>query len=61
MQDLLVALALALAIEGALYALFPDQMRRTVAAILAQPTERIRIMGLVAAVAGVLLVWLIRG
>ncbi|MDF1721391.1 MAG: DUF2065 domain-containing protein [Minwuia sp.] len=61
MADLLVALALVLVIEGALYALFPDAMRRSVAIVLSQPTERIRMIGLGAAILGVALVWLVRG
>ncbi len=61
MDDLLVGLALAIVIEGALYALFPDAMRRSVALILAQPVERIRMIGLGAAVLGVVIVWLVRG
>ena len=50
MQDFLVALALVAVIEGALYALFPDAMRRSLALVLSQPTERIRMIGLVAAI-----------
>ena len=60
MDDLLVALALALAIEGAVYALFPDGMRRAMAVMLSQPAERVRLMGLLACAAGVGLVWLLR-
>lgn len=61
MDDLLVGLALVIVIEGALYALFPDAMRRSVALVLSQPTERIRMIGLCAAILGVGLVWLVRG
>ncbi|PJK29867.1 DUF2065 domain-containing protein [Minwuia thermotolerans] len=60
MHDLLVALALMVAIEGAAYALFPDGMRRALAVLLDQPTERIRLTGLVACIVGVGLVWLLR-
>ena len=61
MQDLLVGLALAVAIEGALYALFPEGMKRTMRVVLAQPAERMRMVGLVAAAAGVAVIWLVRG
>lgn len=61
MTDLLTALALAVAIEGALYALFPDAMKKMMLHVLAQPTGQLRTVGLVAAVAGVSVVWLVRG
>lgn len=61
MDDLWVALGLILAIEGALYALFPAGMRRVVAEVLQQPDERIRRFGLLAAALGVGIVWLVRG
>ena len=60
MQDFLIALALVAVIEGALYALFPDAMRRSLALVLSQPTERIRMIGLIAATFGVGMVWLLR-
>ena len=60
MDDLLVALALAIALEGALYALFPDGMRQAMALMLSQPAERIRMIGVVVCAVGVGLVWLIR-
>ena len=61
MSDFLTALALAVAIEGALYALFPDTMKKMLVRVLEQPQSHLRTAGLVAAVAGVSLVWLIRG
>lgn len=61
MQDLLVALGLAIAIEGMLYALFPDGMRRALAVVLGQPAGTVRAAGLAMAAAGVVVVWLIRG
>jgi len=64
MEDFLTALGLALglaiALEGALYALFPATMRRLIARALEQPENSLRIGGLVAAVAGVALVWAVR-
>jgi uncharacterized protein YjeT (DUF2065 family) len=61
MNDLVVALGLMLAIEGLLYAAAPDVMRRAVASILDMPDATLRIGGLASAVAGVVLVWLVRG
>jgi uncharacterized protein YjeT (DUF2065 family) len=64
MDDLLtvlgLAVGLAIALEGALYALFPAAMRRLIARALEQSENSLRIGGLVAAVAGVALVWAIR-
>lgn len=61
MSDLYTALALAMAIEGALYALFPDAMKRMMAQLLDMPSATIRTAGVTAAVIGVGIVWLIRG
>jgi len=60
MTDLWTALALVLVIEGALYALFPDGMRRAAARALLVPPQALRLAGLTAACVGVALVWLIR-
>ena len=60
MSDLWAAVGLMLALEGALYALFPSAMRRMLLDLLAQPPQRVRAMGLVACVAGVGIVWAVR-
>jgi uncharacterized protein YjeT (DUF2065 family) len=59
--DLITALALVLVIEGALYALFPDAMKRAVLSIADLPASILRNAGLVAAAVGVAIVWLVRG
>lgn len=61
MTDLLTALALILVIEGLIYAAFPEQLKRMLAAVLALPATTLRIAGLAAAAVGFVLVWLIRG
>lgn len=61
MTDFLVAIGLVLAIEGSLYALAPDAMKKMIRSVLDMPDQSIRIAGLVAAVAGVVFVWLVRG
>lgn len=61
MTDLLTALALALVIEGALYALFPEAMRRFMVQVLAQPESLLRGAGVVAALVGIGAIWLLRG
>ena len=60
MRDLSTGLALVLVIEGALYALFPDGMKRAAARAAIVPSQALRLAGLAAACAGVVLVWLVR-
>lgn len=61
MDDFLTAIGLAVAIEGVVYALFPEPMKRMMARVLAQPDQTLRIAGVIAAAAGVALVWWVRG
>lgn len=60
MRDLGTALALVLVIEGVLYALAPEGMRRVAARTAAVPAQTLRGAGLAAACIGVMLVWLLR-
>ncbi len=59
--DLFTALALVLVIEGLFLALFPHRLRQILAMMERMPPEALRLGGLVAATAGVLLVWFLRG
>jgi hypothetical protein len=61
MDDFLAALGLLLALEGLLMAAFPAAMKRYMAAVLATPEQSLRIAGLVAVVAGLGFLWLVRG
>lgn len=61
MQDLTMALALVLVIEGALWTLFPSGMRRAAALALAMDENTLRRYGLITAALGVGVVWLVRG
>ena len=61
MNDLFSALALAIALEGILYALFPDRMKRVMSVAIEQPTANLRLVGLLAAILGVGIIWAIRG
>jgi hypothetical protein len=61
MRDLATALALVFVIEGILYSLFPDGMKRMVAQVTVLPASALRLTGLVIAVLGVAAVWAIRG
>lgn len=64
MSDLLtaiiIALGLVLVIEGAIYALFPEGMKRMMRIALAQPPARLRAIGLAMALIGLGVVWLLR-
>ncbi|WP_106753050.1 DUF2065 domain-containing protein [Pannonibacter carbonis] len=61
MTDLVVALGLVLVLEGILYALAPENMKTMMRKVLEAPDQTLRLAGLVAAGAGVLLVWFVRG
>lgn len=58
--DLITALGLVLVIEGLLLALIPDALRRMVVAVTAQPADALRIGGVISAIIGVAIVWLVR-
>lgn len=60
MKDFLAALGLVLVIEGILFAVAPSFARDAMRAAAETPPERMRLVGLVSAVAGVALVWLVR-
>lgn len=61
MSDLVVAIGLVLVLEGAVYALAPTLVRRMAAVALETTESQLRIGGLVAAVVGLGVVWLVRG
>ena len=57
--QVLAGIGVVLAVEGLLYAIAPAAMRRAVAALAQQPEARLRAGGLVAAVLGVALAWVL--
>ncbi|SFZ82802.1 hypothetical protein SAMN02983003_1285 [Devosia enhydra] len=61
MIELLSALALALALEGLVYAAFPDQMKRMLASIESMPASTLRAGGLACAAVALVVLWLLRG
>ncbi len=61
MIDLGVALGLVLVIEGTLYALFPSTMKRMMVQALGLPTRVLSTAGVIAALVGLVLVWVLRG
>lgn len=60
-QTLLIGLGVALALEGAAYALGPDQMKRFMEQVFETPSDQLRIAGLVALVLGVAIVAVMAG
>lgn len=61
MSDFFVAIGLALALEGILYALFPDGMKKIIMQVLTMPASAVRTTGVTLALIGVLIIWFIRG
>lgn len=61
MSDFATAVALVLVLEGLLWALMPDGMKRAAMMALSLENGQLRHGGLVAAGFGVFLIWLMRG
>ena len=57
---LLYGLGLVLAVEGLLYAAFPGFMQRVMRAAIASPAGDLRVVGLAAAMIGLLIIWFTR-
>ncbi|MFN3828283.1 MAG: DUF2065 domain-containing protein [Micavibrio sp.] len=56
---LLASFALVLVIEGLLYALFTESVRKMMALALTLPPEKLRIFGMCMAIIGFLLLWIV--
>lgn len=61
MTDFLAALGLVFAIEGLLFAAIPNLAKEALRSASETPVERMRLIGIVSAIVGVGLVWLVRG
>jgi uncharacterized protein YjeT (DUF2065 family) len=61
MWDLITALGLVLAVEGILFAAFPDAIRRAMSEASQSPRDRMRAVGIVCAIIGIAIIWLVRG
>ena len=61
MHDFLAALGLFFAIEGLFLAAFPVSAKRAMATVLTMPDGPLRIAGIVSAMVGLLIVYLVRG
>jgi uncharacterized protein YjeT (DUF2065 family) len=60
MSDFLVALGLVFVIEGLVFAAFPGATKRAVAQVLEMPEAGLRLVGILSALLGLILVWLVR-
>jgi uncharacterized protein YjeT (DUF2065 family) len=61
MSDFLAALGLVFVIEGLVFAAFPEAAKRAMNSVLETPDLSLRLIGIGSAVAGVFMVWLVRG
>ena len=61
MADLVAGLGVALVIEGLLWAIIPGYALKLLIAAAQTPETGLRVMGLFAMAAGVLVVWFVRG
>ena len=61
MSDFLAALALVFVIEGLVFAAFPESAKRAVAAMAQTPDQGLRLIGLLSAALGLVMLWVVRG
>ena len=59
-HDFLVGLGILLMLEGLLFAASPSWMRKAMQTAIASPDNILRAIGLISAVAGLILIWLVR-
>lgn len=60
-QTLFLALALVFILEGVGYAAFPGQMRRMMGHLIQTRDETLRVIGFVAVLMGLVVIWFILG
>jgi len=58
--DLLVGVGVMLVLEGLLFTALPNWMRSAMKSVLSSPDNLLRAVGLVSAVVGLILIWLVR-
>jgi uncharacterized protein len=61
MTQFIVAIGLVLVIEGLLFAAFPRAAKRLAASALESTETLLRVAGIVSAVLGLVLIWIVRG
>ena len=60
MAQFLVAIGLVFVIEGLLFAAFPTAAKRLAATAIETPENSLRVAGILSAVLGLVLIWLVR-
>ena len=60
MSDFLAALGLVFVIEGLVFAAFPGHAKKAMLSVLETPDHSLRTLGIIAAMIGLALVWLVR-
>jgi len=60
MEDFLAALGLVFVIEGLLFAAFPAHAKRAMESVMETQDGALRLIGIGSAVAGVIVLWLVR-
>ena len=61
MTEFLVAIGLVFVIEGLLFAAFPSAAKRLAATAIESPETSLRVAGIISAVIGLALIWVVRG
>lgn len=61
MSDFLAALGLVFVIEGLIFAALPGPAKRAMMSVVESPEAQLRLVGIGSAIAGLILVWLVRG
>lgn len=61
MSDFLAAVGLVFVIEGLIFAALPGPAKRAMMGVVETPEASLRLIGIGSAIAGVIVVWLVRG
>jgi uncharacterized protein YjeT (DUF2065 family) len=61
LKELIIAAGLFLVLEGLIYALFPNGVKKMAEQLPSIPDQSLRTMGVIAMFAGVVIVWLAKG
>jgi uncharacterized protein YjeT (DUF2065 family) len=59
--DFLAAFGLVFVIEGLIFAALPGHAKKAMTSVMETPEQTLRVVGIGAAVIGVILVWMVRG
>jgi uncharacterized protein YjeT (DUF2065 family) len=61
MSDFLAAVGLVFVIEGLIFAALPGPAKRAMMSVVETPEASLRVIGIGSAIAGLIVVWLVRG